>query len=409
MAQREFRLVKEFGGDRHNHIDPLLKALVEHPAAELTSPELLSRIEQILVGLRRATYYSILAPLSLALRQGILQVPDMALDASQNPEVASLKALQSLAEKTRLLLPQKALDHIDNAASLFAELAENPDGSSVLQQLDQFLDRYGYLSDVATDISIPTWQENPHPVRALFAQWVLDSSPLPSPAEPTAPKNWQQKQVQARLNLKGHVNEIYSRLLAELRWTMVALELRAISEGWLQEPGDIFFLSYGELQDLIQGNAGQIAGGLSDVIAARRYQFEQDEALKGVPYLVYGNDPPNLVQYVPTASTTGQVLQGIAASPGQREGTIKVLTQGQTAEINATTILVVPYTDAGWAPVLSRAGGLIAEVGGRLSHGAIVAREYGIPAVMDIADATQRFQDGQRVRIDGERGTVELL
>jgi phosphohistidine swiveling domain-containing protein/glycerol-3-phosphate acyltransferase PlsY len=411
LLQRELRLVKDFAGDRRRHFEPLLQALAAKPVAELTAPEHLSRIEQILVGLRRATYYSILAPLSLALRQGILSVPDTALDASQNPEVASLKALQSLAEQTRLLLPQRSLDHIDNAASLFADLAENPDGASVLGQLDDFLARYGYLSDVATDISIPTWQENPHPVRELFAQLVLAPSPKSVPSESTAaPANWQQKQVQARLDLKGQVNETYSRLLAELRWTMVALEQRAIVEGWLQEPGDIFFLSYGELQDLIQGNAGQIAGGLSDAIAARRYQFEQDEALKGVPYLVYGNDPPNLAQYAPTTSTTGQVLQGIAASPGQREGTVKVLTQGQTtAEINATTILVVPYTDAGWAAVLARAGGLIAEVGGRLSHGAIVAREYGIPAVMDVTDATQRFQDGQRVRIDGERGTVELL
>ena len=414
LLQRELRLVKDFEGDRRRHFDPLLTALADQPAAELTAPQLLSRIEQILVGLRRATYYSILGPLSLALRQGILQVPDTALDASENPEVASLKALQSLAAQTRLLLPQRSLDHIDNAASLFAELAENPDGSSVLNQLDQFQTRYGYLSDVATDISIPTWQENPHPVRELFAQLVLSSSPASppqssSPAEP-APPPWQQKQVQARLTLKGQVNETYSRLLAELRWTMVALEQRAIAEGWLQAPGDIFFLSYGELQDRIQGNAGQLACGLSDVIAARRYRFEQDEALKGVPYLVYGNDPPNLAQYVPAASTSGQILQGIAASPGQREGTVKVLTQGQSvAAITAETILVVPYTDAGWAPVLARAGGLIAEVGGRLSHGAIVAREYGIPAVMDVADATQRLQEGQRVRIDGERGTVELL
>jgi pyruvate,water dikinase len=79
------------------------------------------------------------------------------------------------------------------------------------------------------------------------------------------------------------------------------------------------------------------------------------------------------------------------------------------SEIDRETILVVPYTDSGWAPLLARVGGLIAEVGGRLSHGAIVAREYGIPAVMDIHNATQLLQDGQWVRIDGQRGTVEIL
>jgi len=77
-------------------------------------------------------------------------------------------------------------------------------------------------------------------------------------------------------------------------------------------------------------------------------------------------------------------------------------------EIDRETILVVPYTDSGWAPLLVRAGGLIAEAGGRLSHGAIIAREYGIPAVMDVRGATWLLQDGQRVRIDGYRGIVEL-
>jgi pyruvate,water dikinase len=103
-------------------------------------------------------------------------------------------------------------------------------------------------------------------------------------------------------------------------------------------------------------------------------------------------------------------MQGIGASPGQAEGQIKVVRDWQNLpQINQDTILAVPYTDAGWAPLLAQAGGLISEVGGRLSHGAIVAREYGIPAVMNLANATQRLQDGQRVRIHGESGRVELL
>jgi pyruvate,water dikinase len=80
----------------------------------------------------------------------------------------------------------------------------------------------------------------------------------------------------------------------------------------------------------------------------------------------------------------------------------------QLPEVDRNTILVVPYTDSGWAPLLVRAGGLISEAGGRLSHGAIVAREYGIPAVMDVYNATLRLRDGQRVRIDGSRGIIEL-
>lgn len=78
-------------------------------------------------------------------------------------------------------------------------------------------------------------------------------------------------------------------------------------------------------------------------------------------------------------------------------------------DLEDDTILVVPYTDSGWAPLLARARGLIAEVGGRLSHGAIVAREYGIPAVMDVNHAMELLENGQWVRLDGQSGLVEIL
>jgi pyruvate,water dikinase len=78
-------------------------------------------------------------------------------------------------------------------------------------------------------------------------------------------------------------------------------------------------------------------------------------------------------------------------------------------QLQPQTILVVPYTDSGWMPLLARASGLISQVGGRLSHGAIVAREYGIPAVMNVPNATNLLKDGQRVRLDGETGTIDIL
>ena len=77
--------------------------------------------------------------------------------------------------------------------------------------------------------------------------------------------------------------------------------------------------------------------------------------------------------------------------------------------IDRQTILVVPYTDSGWAVLLARAGGLIAEVGGQLSHGAIVAREYGIPAVMNVTGATQRLRTGEQVRLDGSTGRIDRI
>ena len=410
LASREWSLVQDFERDRKQQFDPLLKTFQSTSSDRLPPEALLNRIEQILTALQQATYYSILAPLSLAIRQALLKVPDTALDASQNPEVASLVELKQLAQSTRTLLSQAKLDRISTAATLFAELAEDEDGATSLNQFNQYLERYGYLSEVGTDIAVPTWREAPYVVKELFTQFVLSPPPENPSVSTDMEHTWQQAAVQKRLNLKGHVTETYSRLLAELRGCFVALETHGIETGWLKAKGDIFFLDYEEVRSHFTGSAGQLSGDLTPVITARRYRHDHDQTLEPIPYLVYGNEPPNLIRYTPSLSGNHQGLQGIAASPGQAEGTVKVLKTLQSIQdINRNTILVVPYTDAGWAPLLARAGGLIAEVGGRLSHGAIVAREYGIPAVMDVTEATQRLQDGQRVRLDGASGNVEIL
>ena len=186
-----------------------------------------------------------------------------------------------------------------------------------------------------------------------------------------------------------------------------------LQSGLLSHVGDVFFLEFEQLRRVVAGTDGELLAQLGQLVESRRSQLERDRQLEPVPPLFYGNPPA-----APSASpitgysltTPTQLLQGIAASPGQVEGIVRVLRSLQLLpEIDKQTILVVPYTDSGWAPLLARAGGLISEVGGRLSHGAIVAREYGIPAVMDIHNATQLLHDGQRVRIDGQKGTVEVL
>jgi pyruvate,water dikinase len=213
--------------------------------------------------------------------------------------------------------------------------------------------------------------------------------------------------VQRRVDIKGRVTEVYSRLLAELRWSFIALEKIWLKSGLLKKTGDIFFLEFVEVRRLIAGDDSRLIKDLDELVESRRSQFVQDSEIIQVPLLVYGDTPPHPL--APSELYSDQILQGIGASQGQAEGRVKVLRNLQDIpEIDRDTILVVPYTDSGWAPLLLRAGGLIAEAGGRLSHGAIVAREYGIPAVMDVRGATWLLQDGQRVRIDGSRGIVEL-
>ena len=414
LLSREWSLEKNFNSDYQKQFAPTLSQLTAQSVSKLSPSTLLERVDRILEVLKQATYYSILAPLSTSLRQAVLRVQDTELDNSQTPEVASLRSLARLADDTRHLLRLEEAA-CESGATLFASLAESPDGQSILERFNQFLDCYGYLSEVATDIAIPTWKEDPRPVRHLFTQFLC----YPSAASPQPTRQSLKAQlVQARLNLKGRVTEIYSQLLAHLRWSFVALEQNWLESSLLSEPNDIFFLEFSEVRRLVSGTDQALKDRLSEIVQQRRSQFEQNRQLTTVPLLFYGNQPPSPLAFPsssqpvgsPGESTSQTLLRGIGASSGQVEGWVKILHNLQAIpEIDRQTILVVPYTDSGWAPLLARAGGLIAEVGGRLSHGAIVAREYGIPAVMDIHNATQVLRDGQRVRLDGQLGVVELL
>ncbi len=410
LLQSELRLEQDFDRDDQQRFQPGFAALAAQPIDQATPEILLSRIQQILDLLKPATYYSILAPLSAALRQAIFQVDQTQLDNRQMPEVAAIRSLQALAETLRLQLSLDQRGTVDLETETAQLLAGRAADQSLQQQFDQWLDAYGYLSEVGTDIAVPTWKEDARPIQDLLMQFI--QHPPSSTGSIDRPSSWKVKQVQRRLNLKGRVTTCYSRLLAELRWSLVALEKIWLETNRLQQPGDLFFLTFAEIQQLITAPDSISLANLTERLDQRRSELQQDRQL-APPSLVYGQAP--LIETVQLTlvrprSFHSRSFQGIAGSPGQAEGKVLVLqTLQNLPAIDRQTILVVPYTDSGWAVLLARSGGIIAEVGGQLSHGAIIAREYGIPAVMNVMDATQLFQNGQTVRIDGSQGTVEVL
>ncbi|MBE9171287.1 glycerol-3-phosphate acyltransferase [Pleurocapsales cyanobacterium LEGE 06147] len=411
LLQREWNLIKDFEGDRQKLFAPTLTELKVQPVTELSSEEILDRVEMILVVLERATYYSILAPLSLALRQAIFKVSETELDNSQTPEVESMRSLACLATDTRKLLTTEQIT-LDSSASLFAHIAENPEGESILKRFNQWLERYGYLSEVATDIAISRWQDNPRPVREMFTRFFFDREAAKQTQSSSTPQSidWRTKFVQERLNLKGQVSKYYSQLLAHLRWSFLALAKHWLNSGLLTTTESIFLLDLPQIRRLVTDPNDELREQLPHLIAQRQEELEQNQQLTSVPYVVYGYPSPLSLLSAKSSLPKSSLLKGIGTSPGQIEGYIKVLLNFDAAtNIDKQTIIVVPHTDAGWTPLLASAGGLIAEAGGRLSHGAIVAREYGIPAVMNIPHATELLKDGQRVRLDGKVGLVEIL
>jgi rifampicin phosphotransferase len=110
------------------------------------------------------------------------------------------------------------------------------------------------------------------------------------------------------------------------------------------------------------------------------------------------------------AVTAGGALRGVSICGGVVEGTARVLHDLHDCEtLAAGEIMVAQVTDLAWTPYFLRAGGLVVEIGGLLSHGSIVAREYGLPAIMGVADATRRIRTGDRIRLDANLGLVEVM
>ncbi len=390
---------------------PMPNAQCPMPNAQCPMPnyqylsELLDKSEQIQEWLKPITYYNILGPIGLAIRKAIFQVDDDWLVNDTAPEIASVRALQQLAKKLRTTAILQ-FDETVSTAQLAQIFAETP----VLQaDFEQWLNTYGYLSEVGTDIAVPTWREQPETYRKLLL--TLAQKPAVANLAATGKlsltfaQKWRLYKCQERSLVKNQISEIYARLLAHLRWTFLAIEACGLEMQVFEEPGDIFYLEFGEIQQWIRSAANVC---FQDTISQRRDRLLADRD-RPIPPVVYGNLLPNSrKRSIDLATSTTAIMQGIPASIGCVEGFVKIC-RSVTTDLGENAIVVVPYTDAGWAPLLLGAKAIIAEVGGQLSHGAIIAREYKIPAVMNIAEATTRLRDGQKVRVDGYLGTVELL
>ncbi|MEU4509444.1 PEP/pyruvate-binding domain-containing protein [Nonomuraea wenchangensis] len=197
-------------------------------------------------------------------------------------------------------------------------------------------------------------------------------------------------------------------------WVLRAFTLRA---GELTGHGDdVFFLSLEELLGLLRGDAAGL-----DRVPARRAAYERYAALPPYPVLIVGHfdpvrwaaDPDRRADVYDARgglAPVGDAVTGFPGAPGVVEGVARVLAGPEEGDrLKPGEILVTTLTNVGWTPMFPRAAAVVTDLGAPLSHASIVARELGIPAVVGTGNATMRLRDGDRVRVDGERGTVELL
>ena len=299
--------------------------------------------------------------------------------------------------------PEHALSH----------LRESAPGRDWLHALNGYLQRFGGRSRWH-ELSIP--REVEHPALTLESvRLALESPPRQNvAAPPKAPPELAEvvDRVRAAYALKElHTYEIdYPGLLAT-RDVLLAFGRRLVAEGALPTPDDVWMLDRAELRRLVAGE--ELQSG--EIIASRRAELARGLAEGPKPFL--GAEPPAgaerhaaLAKFYGTQTADGERFAGSAASPGEAEGVARVVRAlDDLARIQPGDILVATTTTPAWTPLFRAIGGLITETGGILSHAAVVAREYRVPAVVGVEGATRRLRDGARVRVDGSTGEVLVL
>lgn len=179
-------------------------------------------------------------------------------------------------------------------------------------------------------------------------------------------------------------------------------------QGYITELDDVFYLTLPELRNLtLTGQVEGVSGSLNEYIAVRRQEFAEAQRL--IPPRVITNEGEIIKHRGTINETSAGVLLGTPVASGIVEGRANVVLKPEEADISEGDILIAPYTDPGWTPLFLSIKGLVVEIGGLMTHGAVIAREYGIPTVVGIENATTRIKSGQVIRINGDLGSVEIL
>jgi pyruvate,water dikinase len=170
----------------------------------------------------------------------------------------------------------------------------------------------------------------------------------------------------------------------------------------LRDKDDIFYLTFDELHDVVRTHRVD-----EDLIRQRKDAFRSYQAL--TPPRVLTSDGEAVAGSYRRKDFPPGALVGMPVSAGIIEGRARVILNLADAELEAGDILVTAFTDPSWTPLFVAIKGLVTEVGGLMTHGAVIAREYGLPAIVGVEHATRLIQDGQRIRVNGTDGYVEML
>ena len=334
-------------------------------------------------------------------------------------------ALWEMAETLRRLGLEQLLIEVESDAAL-AALRTEPATQPFFDQFDRFLQRHGHRCMVEAELLYPRWIEEPAQVIESLAGYLRLSEAPPTAVDGMAEQKRMEITglVECKLNrfqrssfrralkrlhrftrLRDNGQNYLVKLMLPMRHLYAVLGERWAARGWLTTPEAIFFLVQAEIGTVsIAGDPAAIGLDLQAIADSRRMAYDHWFG-QPTPDALDAHGKP--VAAIGTSWADETTMVGIPASPGQKTGRARVVMSPREAvRLEPGDILVTRATDPGWTPVFSVIGGAVIEIGGMLSHGAIVAREYGLPAVVNVPQATQRIQDGQTITVDGTTGRV---
>jgi pyruvate,water dikinase len=380
----------------------------------LSMTELLHEIDQLFILSQQTAYYNIIAQLLMGLYNTILksQLKKLGVDFTSFDLAWGMDELKRFDPTIHILvmqqqirqLPESVRNRITNAS--YEEFTRLPGIEHIQIEFDDFIERFGHLSDSGTDFSSVPWRETPEVILSMIA---------------TAPQAEHQSMrkicfvdlhmsVLRRFFLRPLYNKARSCLLYREEISLLytygyglfrlyfrALAARFVQNGFIADGDDIFYLSLPEIRAIVE--KGSMEDGCLDALALRKKEIEQYQDMC-LPGIIYGDQPPPLINHL------GNKLKGTPTSRGYYRGPVKVVKGIRDfPKVEAGSVLVIPYSDVGWTPLFTKAGALIAESGGILSHSSIIAREYNIPAVVSVAGACQ-IKDNTLVSVDGYLGEI---
>ncbi|MFF8866163.1 rifamycin-inactivating phosphotransferase [Streptomyces sp. NPDC015139] len=309
------------------------------------------------------------------------------------------------------------------------ELAKLPGGTEARDAIEAYLDRYGMRCVGEIDITRPRWRERPGTLVPVILDNVRNFEPGAAERrfELGRRKARQKEQdVLARLRAlpdgdrkadetKRMIDRVrtfigyreYPKYGIVSRYfvykqALLAEAERLVRAGVIPEQEDVFHLTFQEFHDAVRSNRVDLR-----LIQRRKDAFRSYQAL--TPPRVLTSDGEAVTGAYRRDDVPAGALIGLPVSAGTVEGRARVVLDMADADLEAGDILVTAYTDPSWSPLFVGIAGLVTEVGGLMTHGAVIAREYGLPAIVGVEQATRLIRDGQRIRVHGTDGYVEIL